>query len=222
MERLIYIGIGTLVMMILSLLAHRKYNISLWKAVVLPVLLTVSGVLGAMILAFVETGGNWGGISFYGSVLLIPILMIIVSIVLRMPYLKIMDLAAPQVCAMLAVMKMHCYDMHCCGGVYFYSNVLDRWVAFPSQIVESIVAICIMIFLLIMDRRNMFKGGLYGVFFVTYGILRFILNFFRSGIKPFVWFIPAGHLWSVISVIIGVIWLTIYFKKRGENYGDSI
>ena len=221
MDRLIFIGLGTLAMLVLSLLSADKYKIPLWKSIVLPVLLTFCGVLGAMLLSYVESGGIWGGISFYGSVLLIPILMVLVSFAIKLPYAKIMDMSAPQVCAMLAVMKVHCFVMGCCGGVYYYSEWLQRSFVFPSQIVEVVVAICIMVVLLLLSRGDMFKDRQYGVFLLIYGVIRFCLNFFRGGITPFLWIIPAGHLWSIVSVLIGIGWLIIVTKKNRETLDDS-
>ena len=211
-ERFIFIGIGTALMLLLSLLRKKQYNLPWWKAVAIPFVLTIFGVAGAMILAFIENG-RWGGISFYGSVLLIPALLILAAIFLKIPYGELTDFSVPQICLMLAVMKVHCFVSGCCGGICLYTPEVGDPVYFPSQIVESILALAMAAFILYLDSQKLFKGRLYGVYFLAYGILRFALNFLRIGIKPFVWFIPAGHFWSLISIGLGIAWILLLKPK---------
>jgi len=79
---------------------------------------------------------------------------------------------------------------------------------FPSQIVEMIASLILMILLLMIQRR---KPGdhLYAWYMVLYGICRFCLNGFRYGLTPFVLGMSQGHFWSIVSVLIGGIWLIV-------------
>ena len=63
---------------------------------------------------------------------------------------------------------------------------------------------------------------MYEVFLVSYGILRLIINFFRGDIDAFVWILPAGHLWSIIAIISGILWIILNLfvfsnKKEQKN-----
>lgn len=211
----VYISVGTLAMMVLSLIRHKGYVIPLWKSLLFSVMLTISGVSGTLILAYIETG-RWGGVSFYGSVLLIPLLLILISLVLRMPYAKLADFSVPQICIMLAVMKVNCFNSGCCGGIQIFAETSETMIFFPSQIVEMINALILMVVIIIIDKKIKYHGSLYGIFMILYGITRFILNFFRSGLTPFVWEIPAGHFWSIVSIAIGIIWVVVAHRKRIE------
>lgn len=212
-ERFIFIGIGTALMLVLSILRRKQYNLPLWKSIVIPFILTIFGVTGTMILYFIETG-RFGGISFYGSVLLIPILLIPAALLMKIPYGAITDYAVPQICLMLAVMKIHCFVSGCCGGICLNSV---KEIYFPSQITELIVSLLIAALIMYMDSQKWFKGKLYGVYFLVYGVLRFALNFLRIGITPFVWFIPAGHFWSLISIGLGIAWILLYKSKEPKE-----
>ena len=212
MGKYIFIGIGTLLMLILSVFRRKQYNLPLWKSIAIPFLLTLFGVTGTMILYFVETG-RFGGISFYGSVLLIPILLIPTAWLLRIPYGAITDYSVPQICIMLAVMKVGCLIGGCCGGIALYTSPAGNVVHFPSQIAEMLLALLMAIFILYLDSQKLMKNRIYGVYFLAYGILRFGLNFLRDGIKPFVWIIPAGHFWSLISIGLGIAWILLYNHK---------
>lgn len=221
-ERFIFIGIGTALMLLISLLLQKKrYELPWWKAIVLPFILTICGVTGTMLLYFVETG-RFGGISFYGSVLLIPVLLFPIGKLLKIPYGKITDCAVPQIFIMLAVMKVHCFVSGCCGGICLFTAENGVDVHFPSQIVEVVIALAITAVALYMSHEHMFDDRLYAVFFIVYGSLRFVLNFFRDGIKPFLWFIPAGHLWSIVSIGIGISWLWIWKKLESKKDADKI
>lgn len=199
-------------MLILSVFRRKQYSLPLWKSIVIPFLLTIFGVTGTMILFFIETG-RFGGISFYGSVLLIPVLLIPTAWLLRVPYGKITDYAVPQICIMLSVMKVSCFITGCCGGIALYTSPAGDIVHFPSQIVELVVSLLICALILYLDKRRVLENRLYGVYFLVYGILRFGLNFLRDGIKPFVWIVPAGHFWSLISIGLGIAWILLYNRK---------
>ena len=55
--RLTVIGLGALAMMGSMLLRKKDFpQVAIWKMVVLTVWLTITGVLGTMILAYIETG----------------------------------------------------------------------------------------------------------------------------------------------------------------------
>lgn len=219
-ERLLIIGAGTVAMLAVMLLRRRRYpGVALWKMPIVSILLTVCGVLGAMLLYFVENG-RFGGTSFFGAILLVPLLMLPV-LLLRIPYGTLMDLCAPAECAMLAVLKLDCLQSGCCGGM-----VLGDWggreVRFPSQIVELIASLAIMLVLLARERKPESRNKLYPFYLILYGAVRFALNWFRDNTDPFVWLLPPGNYWALISIAVGLIWL--YFTKRkivSENIEQS-
>lgn len=216
MIRIAFIMIGTAAMLALSLLRTKKYAFPLWKSIIIPFLLTISGVLGAMILYLVEQG-EWGGISYYGSIMLIPLLMLPVSAVLRIKYSKFLDFAVPQICAMLVSMKVHCFVSGCCSGVYLYTTSVGKEVFFPSQMVEMILSLVLMCLFIYLENRNLFHGICYPCYFIIYGICRLILNFFRAGTTPFVWIIPAGQFWSLVVIIIGLAWAVPKLLPKDSN-----
>lgn len=209
-ERFIFIGIGTALMLVLSIIRRKHYNLPLWKSIAIPFVLAICGVLGTMILYFIETG-KFGGISFYGAILLVPALLFPISKLLKIPYEEFTDYSVPQGCVMLASMKISCFMTGCCGGICLNPAT---GIYFPSQIAEMIVSLLIAAFVMYLDGQKLLKGRLYGVYFLVYGITRFALNFLREGISPFIWFIPAGHFWSLISIGLGITWILFYERLK--------
>ena len=138
--------------------------------------------------------------------MLVPLLLIPISKLLKIPYGEITDFSVPQGCVILASMKVSCLLTGCCGGICL--NPATQ-VYFPSQIVEMVVSLLIGAFVIYLDSQKLLKGKLYGVYLLLYGLLRFALNFMRDGLTPFVWFIPAGHFWSLVSMGFGIAWIML-------------
>ncbi len=195
-------------MLVLSLLRRKQYQLSLWKAILTPFVLTLFGVAGTLVLFFIETG-RFGGISFYGSVFMIPVGLFLYSELIKEKYMRMLDFSVVQICAMLATMKVNCTLSGCCYGIILFDDV-----RFPSQIVEVIVGLGIMALFLHFEKKEIFKDNFYPLYLMIYGAIRFVLNFFRGGISPFVWFIPAGHLWSIIAIILGIVWFVANNRNK--------
>lgn len=210
-ERIMIILAGTLAMLILMLLRRKRYpKIPIWKYPVISLLLTIAGVAGTMLMFYIETG-RFGGTSFFGAILFVPILMLPVCL-LRIPYRTLMDLCAPAECMMLTIMKVDCLMSDCCIGKY----LPNLEVQFPSQIIEMITVFFIMLLLVEFDKKNKSTGSLYGAYLILYGSTRFVLNWFRYGIKPFLLGLPAGNFWSLVAIALGIVWLWVINKKHAH------
>lgn len=208
-QRLLIICGGTVGMLILMLLRRKSFpQVQIWKMPIISILLTLAGVAGAMLMFYIESG-KFGGTSFFGAIFFIPILLL-PALVLRVRYSELMDLCAPAECLMLAFMKLDCLMGDCCIGKYIPALEFQ----FPSQIVEMLTILVIMLCLIQMDRSGKNRGKLYGYYLIFYGITRFILNWFRYGLTPFVWILPAGNFWSIVAVIIGFLWLLLVTRHQ--------
>ena len=207
--------LGTLIMLVPIAILVYAYKIPMWKSVIVSVLLVVCGVLGTYIWCYIENG-TFAGRSFYGAVFIVPIFFVVVALLLRIPYGKLMDLCAPAECAMLAFMKVQCLTDGCCGGRTMCLANGSEFV-FPSQIVELVNALVIMLILLWMSRNENNRGKLYPWYMIIYGVSRFVLNLFRGGTTPFALGLPAGNVWSLVSIVIGILWLRIASRRKAKQ-----
>lgn len=203
----LYLGIGTFGMIILGLMRAKKYNINPFKAVVSMLLLTIFGVLGVMTMYYIENG-SWGGQSYFGAVLITPLLLFPIALLFKVPYFEFISYCAPAECFMLAIMKFYCIKQGCCFGKVH----MPIFQIIPLQLIEAIVGIIVMILLVKMEKENDLKEG-YARYLVLYGATRFCLNYFRSSIEIFLIGLTAGHFWGLVSVIIGMFWLILKKKK---------
>lgn len=212
-QRIMIVEFGMVAMFFLMLFRRKKYpEVSIWKMAVISFWLTISGVIGAMLMYFIETG-SFGGTSFFGAILFVPVI-VSPAVILKVKYSTLLDLCAPAESLMLAFMKFDCYLSGCCIGKYLPTLGFQ----FPSRLVEIITTLIIMAALLKLENKPENKGRIYAWYLVLYGATRFVLNWFRYGVKPFVWILPAGNFWSVVAVIIGTIWLIFTKNKRKNTY----
>lgn len=207
--RLAIIGLGGLGMFASMLLRKKQFSqVALWKMGLLTVWLTITGVLGTMILAYIEMG-TFGGTSFYGAVFLVPIL-IVPAMLMKISYKDILNLCAPAECAMLVVMRFNCLENGCCFGRYLPALEFQ----FPNQLAEMVVGLTIMVTLIQMHKKDQ-QVQLYPWYMILYGACRFILQGFRyGGTDPWVLGLSQGHLWSLVSMVIGTVWLLLSRSRK--------
>lgn len=107
LERIGIISLGMAAMMLMMVARRKRYErASIWKMLVLGFILTVTGVAGTMLMFYIESG-RFGGTSFFGAPLFVPVL-ILPAMLMHLSYKDILNLSAPSECLMLAIMKLDC------------------------------------------------------------------------------------------------------------------
>lgn len=217
---LMFLAVGTVLMVAVMLICRQWRPCLIWKLLCIAVLLTIAGTVSVMSMFFLETG-RWGGLSFFGAVLFVPAFFVLVKLLFKMPYGELMDLCGPSECVMLALMKVQCYATGCCKGRVMHVDAAGVDVRFPSQLVELFFALIIMVALMLCMRKAGNVGKIYPYYMISYGVSRFVLNLFRET-SPFIWILPAGNFWSLISIAIGVSWLLILKKVSARKTEETL
>ncbi len=215
MSRQLFFTLITLSIVLITIARRKKYEIHILKSAIIGAIIVFEGILGAYLLGYFESG-NFGPISYYGSVFLVPIAMIGVSKAFKLPYNRFMDYCAPSVALAAAIGKIYCASCGCCAGIVLYVNDLNESVVFPSQIVEMTCAFIIVAILLVLEQKNAYNGNRYGLFLIIYGAVRFILNWFRDTNAPIFNILPIGCLWSIVSITAGILWISMNKRKNKE------
>lgn len=222
MKKLIlFVMAGAILLLFPMLQMARWKQIKLHKTILVALTGTVSGVTGAFLWYWLENG-KFGGISYFGAVFLVPIAFALVFWLFQEPYGTILDLCAPAECAMLVMMKIHCAISKCCGGRELFVTGSGVSVHFPSQLAEMTNAVVLLSVIMIMSRKKICQNALYPCFLVLYGISRFILNLFRANTSDFFLGMPAGNVWSLLSVLAGGIWLFIAWRKNRDLFCKKV
>jgi len=208
-----FLSIGTAAMLLPMVPMARQYRIAGWKTLLSAILLTITGTIGTYIW-FVVENGYFAGRSFYGAVFLVPPVFFLLAKLLRVNSGELIDLCAPAECVMLTIMKYQCMKDGCCGGKVLCMTAEGMEVIFPSQIAEAAAALLIAVILIFMARNPKNRGTLFPWYMVIYGASRFVLNLFRAEEAVFLLGMTAGNIWSILSVILGLIWLLLHKKMQ--------
>lgn len=213
--------IGTLAMLGVMLLARKWIVVKCSKVILFSVLLTICGFASVKLMYFIENG-EWDGLSFFGAILFEPLFILLLSLILREKWTTLLDLSAPSISVMQAVMKLECLRSGCCRGRLLYLNPeTGKQFVFPSREVELIAALLIATLLVYLISRKKTQGEIYPIYMVIYGIVRFALNWFRNSREAFVWLLPAGNFWALVAILIGAIWLLILRQEKSRSQGNS-
>lgn len=202
--------IGILGMFWCAARRRSRYRMNALSCGLFALILTLTGVAGAMGMYYLETGA-FGGVSFFGSVFLIPVLMPLLGLLFRLKPGETLDLCAPCVAIMIGCMRFNCFLSGCCGG--WQMCVGSLCFAWPTQMLESIGDFAILLWLLKKETQEYYSGRLYPLFLISYSTMRFTLEFLRDTPKDWL-YLSHGQWFSLVAVIAGVLWGKFVVVKR--------
>lgn len=212
MNGYVFIFLCLSVMLFILFFRAKYYNMAWYKVIIIALYTGIMGLLGTKIMFFIENG-YWYGRSFFGAVLFLPVLVWPLAFVFRIKLFEFLGYVTPPGMAMLALYKYNCYLDGCCGGKVLYYSAEGIPTYFPSQIAEMVCAVLVMILLLLVERNKKNKNIIYPMCLIIYGIMRFVLNFFRWEHSVFVFGLSAGHFWSIVSVFFGFVMSIVLSAK---------
>ena len=214
----IFYLIGTAGMIYILSICQKKLGYDLKKCLLGGALIALSSGICSVILFEIENIHNSPcfGVSFYGSVLFNPLLLMLAARIMKTKTSFFLDASAPAVCLMNTVMKINCMIAGCCEGVVLSIAKNGKVTRFPSQIVEGAVSLAITVMLIVMNEKKKLNGIVFPIFMITYGFCRFWLNFLRET-TPVMFGLAFGNIWSIVSVAAGTVWLLIALKKREKS-----
>lgn len=218
-------GVGVVAMLVLMLIRKHRFGLSTGKAVAFTLALTVCGVASVKLLFIIENlrdvleyGLTAGGMSFFGAVFLVPVLMYPVGRLLSLRFGQTADACALCVLAMIGCMRVGCFLVGCCGGTE--TTICSLTFQWPTQAVESIGDFAILATLYDYEVRNAYAGRLYPWFMIDYSVMRFVIEFFRATPKDWLG-MSHGQWFAVFALMIGWIWLVSGNKKASTDKNES-
>ena len=216
--------LGYVFMNVLMLLQYRRamYGLNPAKAILFATIVLILGILGCKILFTLENykwiqakGFTFGGFSFFGAVMLIPLLIPLFGKMMSLNPRASLDSSAICIIAMLGTIRIGCYLNGCCGGQIFSIGEFDF--SFPTQLMECLCDFLILSDLLKKEKTGAFSGLLYPWFLFWYGIARFIIEFLRNTEKDWL-FLSHAQWFSILAVIIGAVFVFGLKQNRRHQY----
>lgn len=141
-----------------------------------------------------QSSGEVGisGLSMLGGVVMVFIALVIYCRIKKISILRLCDTLAPTFALGIGLTRIGCFLNGCCFGrpgnlpwcMKFpldspAGSVLQYTRIHPTQLYSSLYGFLILVVILLVDRKKRPDGFLLSIFFMLYGIARFLIDFVR-------------------------------------------
>ena len=212
--------IGILVSLILYSLFSYDFKLKWYQGLAIGLINLVILAIGAKLLYIAEqlekvinNGLSFNGFSLYGAIFIMPLAFYVNSKIFKLKSNNIALLSIIPLIVMLAFYRLDCYKNGCCGGI------LINGFRVPTQMIEAVSCLLLatIYYYFIYYKKNL-NPNVYYSFYLAYGSLRFIIEFFRERENLF-WLISISHIWSLLSIILGLI---LIIKSNQHKKEESL
>lgn len=194
---------------------HAKW----WELLIVTLLHTIIGVFTVKFRALLEAGfdvDTAGNMSLFGGVFIMPLTYLIYAILKKLPFNDVFDIMTVSLVGTLFFARINCFYSGCCFGVHIGDSSFE----YPTREFELFYYGVFLIFAVPWILKRKSCGYVLPLYFMTYGLDRFIGERFRySNITDSRF--HFGHLWAIVIFVVGSLWLIIkkfYFDKRSVRY----
>lgn len=174
---------------------------------------TMIGVLCVKAFAFLESG-EAGGMSLFGAVFFLPVVYYAAAKLTQRNVKEVFDIFSICTIFTLLCARINCLMGGCCLGKVIPGLNGFRW---PTREIEIGFYIVLLVWLGKKVGKKKFSGQIYPLYMISYGIFRFVEEWFRESDHVYGLF-HLSHLWAVISIAVGT---AIYYRlaKKPDSGG---
>lgn len=185
-----------------------------WYALpILSIAVILVGVFCVKSFAWLEnaiSGTSEGNMSIYGGIFFMPVFCVVAALIFRRDIRMVLDIFTLPVVVANTLARVNCLVQGCCRGSVIPGTAGSRW---PTREVELVFDVAFLIFLVRITSKKQFKGLNYSLYFLCYGVLRFVLQWFREEGYEVIGPLTLSHLWSILSILVGVTLLLLFTVK---------
>lgn len=209
---LLFILIISFIFTFLWLNHFRKRLKMQWYVALIAALLHVAyGVFCVKAFAFLESGAASDGfskMSIFGATFFMPAGYFIAARLTKRKLSDVFDVCTICTVFTLGCSRINCLHAGCCGGIPFFGTT---W-CWPTRELEIIYYLAFILILAPFILREKTNGEVYPLYMLTYGALRFLVEFVRVSESKQLFHLT--HLWAAISMVSGIAVLLILREKR--------
>jgi len=212
-----FFAAGFVAVFIFFLWRGKYFGVSPTKSVLLVLIVYPLVVLWMHIQYWIDTG-SFGGNNIVRSFVYMPLFAIPAAKLLKLTWKQACDLLAPATCVVHSVSHWGCIFAGCCYGIpasWGLYNVTTGQFCFPSQPLEALTALFIVIFLLWREKKNdhQVDGLSMPIMLMLFGFTRFFWEFFRDNEK--IW-LGCSSL-AFHALFMGIVGLIMYIAIKKHN-----
>lgn len=204
----------------------------------LGIFVLLGGILGARVWYVVENWGSQfagknflaifnireGGLVYYGGFIGASVIFFIYCFIKKLEWLQLADIFAS--CIPLGHMfgRIGCFLNGCCYGKFTQLPWAIKFPSFhathgmpvhPTQLYEAASNLILFILLCYILNKRQFKGQVIALYLVGYGILRFVVEYFRGDpVTMILDIIRIGQFVSILFIIMGILIYILAYKAR--------
>lgn len=215
---IIMLVIATIASYIWLYINKNELKTSWWFLIIIAVLHTVIGVLFVKFFALLEVGfitSRAGNMSLYGGIFFMPLFYFIFAKAKKIKLGTAFDIFTFSLVVTLFFARINCLHSGCCLGI----EIGNTGYLYPTREIELLYYLIFMLIYLLRRNKNL-NNKWYLIYMLSYGITRFIVEWFRQSSSTFI--LHMGHIWSIVSIIISVILLIIVYRKEHKNVKEEI
>lgn len=152
------------------------------------------------------------GFVFYGGLIGLFAGVMIYGREFKIQVSQYMKILIPAVPLFHVFGRIGCYLAGCCYGIETESSWLFIFIdaqgipRIPIQLIEALINLILFFFLIYYLRKRKTSRYSISIYFITYSIIRFVLEFFRDDMERGFFILSTSQWISIILLVIG-IWM---------------
>lgn len=188
---------------------QKQLNLRLWEALLLAIGHFVVGIIVMKLWAILEVGGDLekaANMRLYGAMFLMPPMYYLWARCTKRDPMLTLDVATICCVIGLIVGRVNCLTTGCCEGIPVWFVPELCWPLREAEIVYCVV------FIIWFGRKilkNKGHGLVLPILMISYGAMRFIMEWVREEYTGRIWIFHLAHIWSLIAVAVGAV---MYYK----------
>lgn len=209
---LLLLSAGTLFSFLWLMQFRGRLNMKWYAALPIAICHTLVGVICVKAFAFMETGFNpdsLGNMSLFGGVFFMPVAYWVGAKLTKRPYGAVCDVFTPCMIFTVMCVRVNCIISGCCTGL----RIPGTQMRFPTRETEVIYYVVMLLLLIPRAKKSKKPGSIYPLYMATYGVFRFINEFFRTSSSETL--LHLSHVWAAIAFAAG---LSIYIEINARNH----
>lgn len=192
----------------------NKWRINDVAAILLSAVHTVIGVLCVKAFAFLESG-KAGGMSLYGAVFFLPLVYYIGAKITKRSIADVFDIFTICTVFTLLCARINCMFSGCCLGNPIPNT--DGWL-WPTRELEVLFYIVLLAWLGKKVGKAKFKGRIYPLYMISYGIFRFVVEWFRESDNIIFGNMHISHIWSLVAIAAGAfVYYVLEYRAKKKS-----
>ncbi len=175
-----------------------------------------------------------GGYTFYGAVILSVPTIFVYSNFKKISAMQLLDISAPSTAIGLFIGRLGCFSAGCCWGkptnlpwAVTFSHpdaftIPKNVPLHPTQLYESLSGLIIFFYLIWLFKKRKYLGQIFFHGLISYGIARFIIEFFRGDdYRGFIFEHTLSYSQFICLMIFPFALLGIFVYSRHKKVEDG-